>query len=418
MSAQSLDVLTLDLPAIPNAAAASYHRLNASLAYTYTLAGADIRTLSTNGNSPGEDASGLLYTPTLDPASPCYNASAAYIPANVTRRATLPATDYDLVAIAPWLSPTCVQAYFSAVVDDPIRAFVFFLPGENYSTTVPPEPDSDAWGLGDGGSWKRVNDYPVYAIPGAAAQTLLAASALYSQNMSEVPFGRELTQIFDPKDYIRLFLEIDTAGSHNSLPSLWIFLLIVLGILLAIIGLTSLAMHWLQRRRRQALQRRVANGEVDLEVLGIKKMTVPQELLDRMPLYTYGSGAPVPASAAKDVANADKLGSADSSRPSSPLPTARPTPARATSFRPTPLQQPTCAICLDDFVPAGVPPPEGTQTEAEAEAGTIVRELPCHHIFHPECVDTFLRDSNSLCPMCKKSALPQGYCRASSRTRW
>lgn len=174
----------------------------------------------------------------------------------------------------------------------------------------------------------------------------------------------------------------------------------VLGILLAIIGATSLLMHWLQRRRRQTLRRRVANGEVDLEALGIKRLTVPQEILDGMPLYTYGSGTPVPPTAAKDDPAAAKLESPRSSRPTSPLPTARPAPAlRAHSFRPTPLQQPTCAICLDDFVPGS----EGTE-------GTIVRELPCHHIFHPECVDTFLRDSSSLCPMCKKTALPKGYC--------
>lgn len=322
------------------------------------------------------------------------------MPANVTRQQTLPATDYDLVAIAPWLSPTCVVEYLTAARHAPTRAFIFFLTGANYSTTVPPEADSAVWALGDGGAWKDDNLYPVYAIPGADAATLLAASALYSKNTTEVPFGHELAEIYDPRNYVRLFLEIDTGGGGTSLPSLWIFLLIVLGILLGIIGLTSLAMHWLQRRRRQALRRRVANGEVDLEALGIKRLTVAQETLDQMPLYIYGSGALVPPSAAKDeAAEADKLASADSSRPGSPSPTARPTPARSTSFRPTPLQQPTCAICLDDFVPA-----------SEGEEGSTVRELPCHHIFHPECVDTFLRDSSSLCPLCKKSALPKGYC--------
>jgi hypothetical protein len=61
--------------------------------------------------------------------------------------------------------------------------------------------------------------------------------------------------------------------------------------------------------------------------------------------------------------------------------------------REVPFTQPTCSICLDDF--------EHNQT--------IVRELPCSHIFHPDCIDSFLRDNSSLCPMCKKSALPQGY---------
>lgn len=58
------------------------------------------------------------------------------------------------------------------------------------------------------------------------------------------------------------------------------------------------------------------------------------------------------------------------------------------------FSQTTCPICLDDFA----------ANESE------VRELPCRHIFHPECIDLFLRDNSSLCPMCKKSALPPGYC--------
>lgn len=152
------------------------------------------------------------------------------------------------------------------------------------------------------------------------------------------------------------------------------------------------------------MRRRVASGEVDLEALGIKRLTVPQELLDEMPLYTYGTGKPV-SKATSDATRseapttideklAEGTGKTDTkvSRPTASL-------LRAHSYHPTPLEQPTCAICLDDFVPA--------TTEAE---GTTVRELPCHHIFHPECVDIFLRDSSSLCPMCKKTALPKGYC--------
>ncbi|TKA62276.1 hypothetical protein B0A55_11763 [Friedmanniomyces simplex] len=408
MSATSLQVITLDLPnpdyADPESS--SYHRINSSYAFDYVTT-FDIRTLSTNGVAPGDDVSGLLYTPDLLPSSECINASAAYVPANATRLANLPDTDYDLVAIAPWLSPQCVQEYLSSAQANEglVRGFLFYLPSDN-GTETPPEVNSQVWGLGDGGSWKRDNDYPVYAIPGASAGILMEASALYSRNMTDVPYGNVLVEMYDSRDYVRLFVDIDTAGSGSQLPSLWVFLLVVLGILLAIIGLTSFTMHWLQRRRRQVLRRRVANGEVDLEALGIKRLTVPQEILNGMPLYTYGTGSPVlptvAAAVAKEITSSptDKLSSAASSRPSSPLPTARPAPAtRSTSYRPTALQQPTCAICLDDFVPA-----------SEGSEGTIVRELPCHHIFHPECVDAFLRDSSSLCPMCKKTALPKGYC--------
>jgi hypothetical protein len=164
-------------------------------------------------------------------------------------------------------------------------------------------------------------------------------------------------------------------------------------------------MHWVQRRRRNQLRQRVVTGEVDLEVLGIKRLTVPQELLDKMPLYTYGAVRPERAttSTKQTVGTGKHLTSSLNSRSSSPGPDVRPSPAmvRAHSYRPTALDQPTCPICLDDFVAAD---------PSTNQPGNTVRELPCHHIFHPECVDAFLRDNSSLCPMCKKSCLPQGFC--------
>ncbi len=44
----------------------------------------------------------------------------------------------------------------------------------------------------------------------------------------------------------------------------------------------------------------------------------------------------------------------------------------------------TCAICVDDF------------TEED-----VVRLLPCSHVFHPQCIDEWLINHSSLCPLCK-----------------
>jgi hypothetical protein len=187
-----------------------------------------------------------------------------------------------------------------------------------------------------------------------------------------------------------------TANSGN-LPSLWVFLLIVLAILIFIISSTSFAMHWVQRRRRERLRRRVAIGEVDLEALGIKRLTVPQEVLDQMPLYTYTSGvgpSEKQVDASENPFDNEREGPSLSFEPpiASSLSDSRLTQVHKTQL----YSQPTCAICLDDF------------TIAE----TTVRELPCRHIFHPECIDSFLRENSSLCPMCKKTVLPKGYCPA------
>eukprot|EP00013_Stygamoeba_regulata_P005683 CAMPEP_0177640548 /NCGR_PEP_ID=MMETSP0447-20121125/6601_1 /TAXON_ID=0 /ORGANISM="Stygamoeba regulata, Strain BSH-02190019" /LENGTH=362 /DNA_ID=CAMNT_0019142625 /DNA_START=516 /DNA_END=1604 /DNA_ORIENTATION=+ len=43
-----------------------------------------------------------------------------------------------------------------------------------------------------------------------------------------------------------------------------------------------------------------------------------------------------------------------------------------------------CCICLENYEP-----------------GVLLRELPCGHFYHQECVDTWLRESG-LCPLCKQ----------------
>lgn len=164
-------------------------------------------------------------------------------------------------------------------------------------------------------------------------------------------------------------------------------------------------MHVVQRRRRNELRQRVINGEVNLEAVGVKRLTVPQDFLEKLPIYTYSGSTEnrepekalpqAPPNVHKTLSpNVDaETGSKSiplTRRSSAPLATAHPN-GTSPSF-----SQPTCPICLDDFEPNE----------------TQVRELPCRHIFHPDCVDTFLLSNSSLCPMCKASVLPSGYCPA------
>lgn len=145
------------------------------------------------------------------------------------------------------------------------------------------------------------------------------------------------------------------------LASRWVFLITLTAIILVIVFLVLVIQH----RQRTLLSLRVARGEVDLEALGIARLNVPQNVLDKLPQYTYTS----------------KIEGGPS------------TPGKAAT-RQVPFSQPACPICLSDFI----------------HSATNIRELPCNHIFHPECIDPFLRNSSTLCPMCKKSALPPGYC--------
>lgn len=319
-----------------------------------------IRTLSSNNPNNFDVIQGLLYVPDLSGFDKtCGDSDTALIPANVTRKSTFQNADYPVVAFAPWTSSQCVQSYMSMMRAEAVRGAIFYKP--DGSDLEPPPVTDSAWDLGDGGKWRSQNQFPIYALPGAIGTIIINSLAAYSGNMSSAPNGDQLTQQYNPSDFVRLFAQMDVSGNAG-IPSLWVFLIIVLAILLAIVLITSVIMHMIQRRQRVLLTRRVAAGEVDLEALGIKRLNVPQDQLNTMPQYTYTSKA----------------------EGNIPIP----------NVREVPFTQSTCPICLDDFV----------------HGETTIRELPCKHIFHPECIDPFLRDNSSLCPMCKKSALPAGYC--------
>lgn len=226
------------------------------------------------------------------------------------------------------------------------------------------------------------------------------------------------------------------------------------------------------------LQRRVAAGEADLEHLGMSRIKVPREVLERLPVYPYPDLSSTPtASIPSDNDSPPETGEkaegeeaeggktegrktegektereqpageqSDGNQPSQPSPEPNdssqqpaeekePTPSSSSSPiipeqtaaskpdsndhtpvpAPTPAANPpdnnaahrlshaqtTCAICLDDFIPR-------TST---------VRELPCGHIFHSCCIDTFLTHNSCLCPLCKKSVLPSGQYRTPTPRR-
>lgn len=286
-----------------------------------------------------------------------------------------------------------IEYFTAARTQSATKGFLTYLPGD--SNAQPPVLNNPAWDLQDGGMWQQDNTFPTYALSSISGNNIMDQLNLYSGNLSTVPNGDDLGRIFDNTSYVRLWATVST-NSGGTLPSLWVFLVIVLAILIAAIGTTSLCMHVIQRRRRNALRQRVLNGEVDLEALGVKRLTVSQAILDKMPIVTYTSSPTngekppeTPAVAANLAPGVD----AETGSKTSPLVRRVSAPTVSTTNNAT-FSQPTCPICIDDFEPNE----------------TQVRELPCRHIFHPECIDTFLLRNSSLCPMCKQSVLPAGAC--------
>lgn len=217
--AQSFQVVTIIFsdPALTLGAQSDFQLVNSSVSFSFMPSYA-ISTLSTNSAVPGQDVTGLIYTPDLLPSDPCVRASAPYVPANVTRQGSLPNTDYDLVAVAPWISPACTLSYLQAARQDPVRGFLFYTPDNG--TNTPPSAQDPTWDLGDGGAWESANPFPVYAIPGATGRLLMLESSMYSGNLTGVPFGHQLASSgYDPRDYVRLYIDIGTGQSSTSLLS-------------------------------------------------------------------------------------------------------------------------------------------------------------------------------------------------------
>ena len=316
--------------------------------------------------------------PDLDPSDPCFNASKQYVPSNVTRIGDLPTKEYLYLGFAPWFSAACTKSYLAAAhALIGLDGLMFYIP--NNSTGTPPPISDAAWNLNDGGRWKSENQYPVYAIPGVDGAIIMQQLAQYSGNASSPKSQYILSQEqMDPADYVRLYTTFGLNGGTN-LPTLWAFLLIVLAIVLFIIFLTSLSMHYYQRRNRRALERRIRNGEVDLETLGIKRLRVPQEAVNKLHTFIY-----LPNESNSTPPNQPGYST-------SQVPSHLAAPTSSTSDH-TVWGETLCPICLEDFIPHQ----------------TTVRSLPCHHIYHPTCIDTFLLDNSSLCPVCKAKVVPQG----------
>ncbi|GIK02342.1 hypothetical protein Aspvir_006391 [Aspergillus viridinutans] len=388
-----------------------------------------IQTLSTQ-NAPGKGPiRGLLFVPSLDPQDPCNNATASLVPSNSTRHSHVAPLNFPNIGIAPWVSINCTKSFLNASQQEDVEALIFFLPSTNDSK--PPAPEDSLWDLGDAGAWKSQNNYPVYAIPGPAGETLMRQLSWYSDNATLVGFdtgsnlngSSALAQ--DQHDIVRLFALIDYAEDHRNMPSLWGFILAILGMVLVLSIIILLCYQFVQKRRRLALERRIASGEADIENFGLHQIRVSREVLDQIPTYVYPSvnipskaslkGSPsqtqITLSRADDTSSirsvdhlkeprlvykeTDMQASSSTIRlPETAITCERSRPPSVRECSDSSSRsQPTCAICLDDFV-------SGT---------TIVRELPCGHIFHPSCIDVSLTQISSLCPLCKKSVLPAEY---------
>lgn len=355
------------------------------------------------------NVNGLLYIPDLPSGDDCVTQAAAFVPPNAVRRANLPPTNYNLIGLAPWFDPVCSQKYIASAGNDPIRAFIFYRPSN--STDEPPPTESEDWDIPGFEKWRSEVPYPVVAVSGFMGQEMMRQLSLYSGNVTTVPFGDTISELYDPdpEDYVRIWTDV-TITAPSGLIGIWVYFLIIAAVLLTIISGTSLLMHLAQARRRASLRRRVVSGEVNLEAMGIKRLTVPIEEIHKFPLYTYHYEPVSPKTPAspksptsprsprypRSTRRSKSLSETSDAIATAPPPTASEKefngPFVASSLATD--YQPACVICLEPFT----------------NRVTVIRELVCGHIYHTECIDEFLSEVSSLCPLCKASMLPPGHC--------
>ncbi|KAL2007822.1 hypothetical protein VTN00DRAFT_7804 [Thermoascus crustaceus] len=259
MSAESLATVAVTLFAGPGRPVHRHPFVNESISFRMVLDGT-VQTLSTNNSPDGHSLKGLMFVPSLDPHDPCGNITAPFVPWNVTREADLPdlGYSYSTIGLAPWVSIDCTQAYLAAAGKASVGALIFYKPG-HYNSGKPPPISSPTWSLDDGGAWKKNNEYPVYAIPGSAGATLMHELARYSGNLSSAENATGSGAV-EPADYIRLYARINLERNDGTLPSLWIFILAILGTLLFIVISAAVAIRSrgdaVVQSRRERMRRR------------------------------------------------------------------------------------------------------------------------------------------------------------------
>ncbi|PWY82878.1 RING finger domain protein [Aspergillus heteromorphus CBS 117.55] len=404
MTAKSVTTIATLFADPTNTTAAS----NDSTAFALKLDDGTVQTLSKQNAPDKGPIEGILFVPSLSAQSPCNSATAPFVPANVTRIESATPFGDRVIGLAPWVNAECAQEFLNASQQVRTDALLFFLPSND--DTKPPSANDPTWRLGGSDGWQARNEYPVYAIPGAAGVTLMDR------------LSRD-GNLGNPND------QMNQKSGSKKMASIWGFILAIIGTILVLTIILLLFYQLVHKRQRRELQRRIEAGEADLEHMGMHQIRVPHEFLNSIPIYIYtGLGASHsegrkddPAKSREHLAEITEESEEEAAEsPKSPAVEVRETadaqdkePADGGSVRRSSQStmagldeaayprhknrlsrsQTMCAICLDDFVP-------GSST---------VRELPCGHIFHPSCIDTSLTQSSSLCPLCKKSVLPTGW---------
>ncbi|KAK9767345.1 hypothetical protein K7432_002923 [Basidiobolus ranarum] len=165
--------------------------------------------------------------------------------------------------------------------------------------------------------------------------------------------------------------------SERTLPSVWEFTLIIVVVLLFLSLAISVAMHChlYRLRRNYALRNNIPDST--------EMMVIHKSGLDRFPIKVWHPKGDLHAlSSHGKIENSQHCALVMEPPPAyDPQNMLPPPPFKSEDEE---SAQSVCPICLDDFI-----------------IGDEIRELPCCHHYHVECIDPWLTTKSGTCPMCK-----------------
>lgn len=153
------------------------------------------------------------------------------------------------------------------------------------------------------------------------------------------------------------------------------------------------AMYYFVWRSYRAYQNRPLPPPPAPQVVELGPITVPRSVVEALTTFTWQGAEHSPDIAARRRPDepvaapvADEVHSGTGEPESAGTSLAHDQIEPSANLYQTRFSQTQCSICIEDFV----------------TGSSRVREMPCGHIFHPECIDQHLTQRGTRCPNCQQ----------------
>ena len=142
-------------------------------------------------------------------------------------------------------------------------------------------------------------------------------------------------------------------------------------------------------------------------------VVAPQMLYSRSRIIGPPSPAMIPVDQTKRISNLSANFKSDTAASLADETSDENTALNATIPRPRSTFQPTSNIKILDptpeahYDPSQIDSSDCTICLEGYEDNVLIRKTPCHHVFHKECLEGWLTQYRSRCPLCQKDLKPK-----------